>query len=457
MSNTGGYERLTVDSDGVRVTKRFERDEFPVPAIAFEFESERDRAVRIRLEDRVPEGVAVEDLGFHPEYGSEYWTVDGETIAFERELSAGSEYTTVYGIRATGTEEIERFLTEPAVTTIDQSGTDSGTAPSEESIVPGSDDVARDASSGSGDGRGVDGETGDPVPDATEDTDEGAADPEEADGEIATLDLRDPDENAGKPGDGGTTASGGPGTATGAATGTTGGASSGTVGDGTTGSDDAGTGDPANRSSDGPIDGAAPEATDDRSVADSGRDGALVSALAAEIRNGDVASEDLELIEAALDRAGKTGATEARIERLQSDIADLRAYTDALETFLDENGTAEQVIGEFEERLDNLADELAILRADLDANRTTTEELADTVTSVHDGVDDLTSDVDGIRGDVAAVESTVSDLEGAVEELRADVDRLETEGDVSERLDGIESDLAALQEWREQIQQTFGG
>ncbi len=73
MSNSQAYDEVTVAADGVTVTKRFEADEFPVPAIAFNLTSRRSVPVTVRLVDTVPDDVAVEDLGFHPEYGSDYW------------------------------------------------------------------------------------------------------------------------------------------------------------------------------------------------------------------------------------------------------------------------------------------------------------------------------------------------------------------------------------------------
>jgi len=85
MSDSQAYEAVQIASDGVTVTKRFEADEFPVPAIAFNFESRRSEPVTVRLSDVVPDDVAVEDLGFHPEYGSEYWTIDDDEISFERD------------------------------------------------------------------------------------------------------------------------------------------------------------------------------------------------------------------------------------------------------------------------------------------------------------------------------------------------------------------------------------
>jgi methyl-accepting chemotaxis protein len=428
MSDSGGYEKLTVGADGVTVTKRFEADEFPVPAIAFELTSQRDEAVRVRLRDRVPPGVAVEDLGFHPEYGSEHWTIDGETISFERELGPEAEYTTVYGIRATDTEDVEQFLTEPTVE--DVVAADPQTEASQD-VVPESDDVVRNIISGSGEVPGLE--------DEAESTDE----------ETETLDLRDPNEPArpatddGGANDGGATPADDRAVAATAAV--------------PTGDGDA--------TADG--DGATVEQAETAAGVTAG---SVVSAMATEIRNGDVAVDDLQLLKRAFDHVaeeGTDGTTDARVQKLQSDVADLRAYTDALESFLDEHGTAEQVVGGFEERLAEFDDELSAVQADLEDTRARTESVADTVETVQREVEDVSTDVDEVRGsvdtvtaDVADVESALGGLDETVADLRADVDRLEAEvgdGDVQERVDEIESDLGDLREWKERIQQTFGG
>ena len=177
MSNTQTYEEVNVSSDGVTVVKRFESDEFPVPAIAFNIMSARTEPVTVTLTDSVPADVAVEDLGFHPEYGSEHWTIDEDTITFEREIEADSEYTTVYGIRATGTDEVEKFLTEPTIESVDPPLSDE-----EDLVEDAGSDVVRDVIAGESDS----------VPGLEETDDE----------EIETLDLTDPNE----PDEGGATA-----------------------------------------------------------------------------------------------------------------------------------------------------------------------------------------------------------------------------------------------------------
>ena len=407
MSDSQAYEKVTVGSDGVTVTKRFEEDEFPVPAIAFEFVSERDEQVRIRLSDQVPEGVAVEDLGFHPEYGSEYWTIDEETITFERDMGARAEYTTVYGIRATGADDVEQFLTTPVIEEVDpplpESERPTPTNDGGDEVVPESeDDVVRDVIAGEGEVPGL------------EEEGEGGGDEE-----IETLDLTDP--NA--PEDGSE-------------------------------DEDGGDGEPVDVTS-----------------------GNVVGAMATQIRNGNVAVDDLKLLKRAFDHVAEEmsdGSTDARITRLQSDVADLRAYTDALEEFLDENGTGQQLIEDVESQLEDLSSELGDMQSDLQANSATLGDVNESVASVREEMDDVTAEVDemgndidrvssevnSVSGDLGEIESAVDDLDEAVVDLRSTVEELETEvteGDVMDRIDDLELDLQNLQEWQEQIKETFGG
>jgi archaellum component FlaC len=400
MSDSQAYEEVRLSSDGVAVTKRFEEDEFPVPAIAFEFASDREESVMITLTDEVPEGVAVEDLGFHPEYGSEYWTIDDDQITFEKDLDANSEYTTVYGIRATGTDDVEQFLTEPGIDEVDpplpkedKADTDDPDEDGSEDIIPETDNnVVKDVISGEGD-----------VPGLEDDDD---ADDEE----IETLNLKDPNQP-----------------------------------------DSVGGGNSANS-----------EETSDGETTAVDLDGdSVVATIAEEIRQNEVAIDDLKLVTRAIDKLSERndggsssgGAQDARVDKLQKDIADLRAYTDALEEFLDENGTGEQLIRDFESQLDNMSDSLDQVEAEL-------AKTSDTVDGVRDGMEEVTSEVDSVADDVDSVESTVEDLEKSLEGVESAVDELEaevTDGDVAGRLEDIEADIEGLQEWQEQIKNTFGG
>jgi predicted nucleic acid-binding Zn-ribbon protein len=421
MSDSQAYEEVRISSDGVTVTKRFEEDEFPVPAIAFEFVSDRDESVTVTLSDEVPDSVAVEDLGFHPEYGSEFWTIDEDEISFEREFDANTEYTTVYGIRATGADDVEKFLTEPVIEIVDPPLPDSEKEEEEDEetadygagsddIVPESDDdIVKDVISGEGEVPGLEDED-----DATDE-------------EIETLDLKDPND----PDDAGTTVT---------------------------------------ADSGGGSDAETEEGSDSVDVdTDS-----VVSAMAEEIRQNNVPVDDLKLVQRAIDKladrdgaSSGDGAHDARVDKLQSDIADLRAYTDALEEFLEEEGTGDQLIRDFESQLDEFDRSLERIQSELSETTDTVSEVRgemDEVTSevetVTDEVGSMSEEVDSVSEEIDDVESSVSELESSLEALESSVNELEeevTDGDVGGRLEDIEEELDDLREWQDQIKSTFGG
>ena len=116
-------DELVVESDaGVTVEKSYEPEDFPVPAIAFVIRSERDEPASIRLVDTVPQEVHSEDIGFHPEYGAEFWEQEGNTITFTRTFEPDEEFVTVCGLRGQATDDIDQFLTEPRLDGVEPSG-----------------------------------------------------------------------------------------------------------------------------------------------------------------------------------------------------------------------------------------------------------------------------------------------------------------------------------------------
>jgi predicted nucleic acid-binding Zn-ribbon protein len=392
MSGSEQYEKVSISSDGVTVDKRFEEDEFPVPAIAFEIQSSRSETVTVVLVDDVPEDVAVEDLGFHPEYGSEYWTIDEEQITFEREIEADSSYTTVYGIRATGTEDVEKFLTEPVIESVDPP-----LAESDDSVVDeGGSDVVRDVISGDSDA----------VP--------GLED--EEDDDVETLDLKDPNE---------------PDSAT---------------SDGDSGGDAGG--DSGGSSGSAEID-------------------SIVGAMAAEMRNGNVDEDDVKLLRKAfdvVDDGAGGGSVDARIQRLQTEVSDLLAYTDALEEFLDENGTAEQTIEEFRQEVEGMESDLQEVQQLAQSHEGVISEVESTVEGVEQSMnsleaemDDVVQDVEAVQGDVSSVEGTVSEMEGTVDDVEGTVSEMEgTVDDVEGSIDEVESSVEDLEGTVENLESQMG-
>lgn len=86
--------------NGVSVLKEIVTDGVPMPAVRFAFRSEHEGPVAIRVVETLPEGVELDDIGFHREYGREYWRTDGDrTLAFERVIEPDERLLTVYFVR----------------------------------------------------------------------------------------------------------------------------------------------------------------------------------------------------------------------------------------------------------------------------------------------------------------------------------------------------------------------
>jgi predicted nuclease with TOPRIM domain len=455
-------EVVTVSTDGFSVEKRFEPDEFPVPAIAFVVRSDRETPTGIRLVDDLPDGVEPDDVGFHPEYGEEFWSVDQQRIVFERTFDPDETVTTVYGLRDSDLDSVEEFLGDPQVETVE--------APDQ--IGAGGSGVVRDVIAG----------VTDTVTGSERDSDDEDGDEEE----IVPLDLNDP-------GGGGV----------GSTTGST-------------------------------VDRSAASRVSDGSDGPGGLNGpeelGVATALAAELRRGDVDEETAAVLADHLAVGGEAetipNSTETRLRHVQGELADLRAYTDALEAFIDENGEAEQLLNEIEATVDVLQGRLDGVDDRVDAVDDRTEGLADRLADVEgragerfdaietrvesvderteravaasddleDGLVDVESEVDGLRTDLLDVEWQVDDLRsdaavaenvedlndrldeleteaervesvvGRLDDLEADVDRLATlstrlddlEADIADRVDAVEADVAAFEGFRDRMASAFG-
>jgi hypothetical protein len=143
-------------------------------------------------------------------------------------------------------------------------------------------------------------------------------------------------------------------------------------------------------------------------------DGDVLSALTAEIEAADPDDPAVAELRAALGIDLTRATVEARIEHLQSAVADLEAYTEALEAFLDENGDAQRL-------LEDLRDEYEETTARLDEVEEIAEEADESVESLDDRLD---SEFDELRGDVERMESDIEAFSDELSEVVEMRDRL---------------------------------
>ena len=377
---------VEIQREGVSVEKSFEPDDFPVPAIAFVIRSERDVPVDVTLVDTVPDDIQAEDIGFHPKYGAEHWRNEGEELIFERTFESGEEYTTVYGLRARDTEDVDRFLGEPELAEVD---------PPQDSSQ-----VVRDVISEGDEGSAPS------APGASDDDLEAA---------IAAADVdSDPDPSP--------------------------------------------VSQPESPGTHGTV---APRA-DPESVA---------SMLAESVRTGRVSDDDLEVLRDALGNGeDSSNSQRVRVEHLQSEVADLKAYSDALEGFIDENGEARSLVRDLQETVEGMRSD--VTRAENEAEAASEEateanewvaELGDDVSRIDGEVDQVNSAVDDLEGRVESVSEETSSLRAEVDDLRGEVEDVRGEiprgriDELDDRMDELQTELSELAEMRKRMASVFGG
>ncbi|WP_336036744.1 hypothetical protein [Halobacterium yunchengense] len=457
-------DETVVETDGVTVSKFFNAEDFPVPAVAFDVESGRTDEVTLRIVDEIPEEFGIDQIGFHPEYGSEHWTASGDgVVRFERDLEPGESFTTVYGVRMEEGQDETPFLSAPTVE-LEGEGIDAVVPPEstdvvrelaggERDTVPGLEDdeeVAAEASAGGvesipdDDAEILEGDVGlgDPAGEPGLSADADPASPDDAPDEDSDEDAADEAEPA---------LDEEPSTEPEA------------EGFGADQPDppqaDPGLDEPEAEGYAGDADA---ESTAAAAAGAGGLEaGDVASALAAAIRNDEVDDDDLETIRSAL--GGVPNSTEVEIEHLQSRVSELEAYTDALEEFLDEEGTAQQIVDDVEDDVaalsadvEGLSEEVAEVQASVEDAADDREALRDRVAGVEDdlgAVDDLVDTVERVRGDVEAIDERLTDAEEAamtVEDVEDDVDDLEDD------LEALEEHVDEIEQWRSQLSDVFG-
>lgn len=197
----------------------------------------------------------------------------------------------------------------------------------------------------------------------------------------------------------------------------------------------------------------------------------VVAAFVDRLRDDDLTEDQRATLRREL--GGVPRSHEVKFQHLQARVADFAAYSDAIEEFIDTNGTARDVLAELDDIETRLTDRLDTLETDLETAATAREDLADQLEDIRDRLDTverLEHDIDALETQLETLEDThesdVADLaaarEDAVTELehshanlqhthRDDINELEdTIADVSEgmrrELEELQADTADLEE-----------
>lgn len=366
------------------VDKTVDLETYDVPAVTYMFATGSGAPVSVRLTDPVPEAVAPESFGFRTEHAAD-WQLTDEAIRFQREIPADDRLVTVVAVRA-GPEDLGPLWSAPTV--------EWAPADAADAWKPLPDGVV-DAPERPGD------ESGDGPPQEPGD--------EYGDGAVA-----EPPREPGAPSLGVSIPDGGESTVDGARV--EDGARENGERRGTTSEQhgaDAASADGVTETID---EGAAPESTAARLLAD--------------LRDGSVSDAERAALRSELGIEDHGASLEARVEYCQSRLSDLEAYADALEAFLDEEGTAQQLLSDLEADLEGMDERLEALEERL---RATVDEQAT------------------LRGRVDDLEETTADLDELTEDVATAHERLDEVADVRADLRAVRDTVSEFEAWRERV------
>jgi archaellum component FlaC len=500
-----------LSDDGVTVYQVFSEDEFSVPAVALKVASERKTPVRVRLEQEVPPELAIEEIGFHPDYGEENWSIDGERMTYETELPADSETTTIYAIGGGGHRQVDTLLDGLSIESVE---TLESPDPSGDTVAASTDTSEEDrtggpasaATAGAADATpepgGSDGDAGADSSDVLMDDEKLSPDdatggdgtagtPEsggsDADGSAGTDDA-DPVET----GADGESAEGSPDDAPGAGSAESGAPRTRTASGGD--ADDADAGDDASRDEDAGIEGdgddatatdeddvtgeAAGDATDDDAADAPGEDGARGVADEADdspgqpvepVADAEAAGEpvdaplgahdDAALVRELERRLGEGDLSDAARERLRESLQQAgTAGGSAVETRVEHLQRRVSDIEAFADSIQELHEEhgppteaFEEMHAEIE---TFSERLAafdERVEAFDERVEALDDRVERIDPELESLGEDVSGLEADVTAVREDVEELDGEQEA------LEEEVEQLREWRQAVTRTVAG
>lgn len=451
---------ITVSHEALKVEKSFSTDEFPVPAVSLRIHSTDDRPVSVRLVDQIPESFPMDRIGFHPDYGSDNWTAYRDNrVEFRTTLEPGEEVTTVYGVRTDDPSDLDDFRTEPE---IEESSEETGAEDIEDILGADSSQAVRDVLSGERSTLpGMDAESD--AAEEAESDEEPAVDPLAEPSEASTDPLAEPEETAADPLADPEDALSETEPAVDESFEPEAGESSDATGEADDVSLDAeipsedqlGEPEPADEPPEEPPDeepepaaepdtgaepepGAAAMAADKTSTEGAGSI-SIAAALANELRDGSVSDSDLELLRDELG-TGVPQSVDVRLNRLQARLADLDAYTDALEAFINENGTAEGVLSDLREDIDAVTDTVSALESDLDSVESNVEAGQDERDALEAVTDELEEETESLTAQTDALEANVADVESDLAAVASDSESN------AESIESLESDVASLRE-----------
>ncbi|WP_415381522.1 hypothetical protein [Halosimplex sp. TS25] len=444
------------------VSKRLVTDGYAYPSVRLRIAADAGEPVAVRLVESLPPGVDETAVGFHEDEGYEHWSVTGESrIVYEDVVRESQPASTLYAIVDASRDLLAACLETPDVEIARTDDLDAVDAADWTPLADDRIDVSIGGASG-GDARPVDrqtspggGDWGGSETTMTEDEQRTTGEQngestewgERTDGDERTerddQTMRatesgeqrgDPSQAASDGGSGALTRGGSADTEASASDEPTTKpdetASAGTpVSDATAASETVDPGETTGETA-GPAVPTQPEPH-----------GSVVEQFAEELRRDEPSSQAVATLRDHLG-ADTSGSVDAKLDHCMSRIGELDAYVDALEAFLDDEGTAEQLLTEVREDLRTIESRVEDV-----------ERRVDSVEAAQSRLDDRLASVESDLDTVAELDDAVDDLDASVAETRAEL--TDAVAEVEAEVSALGEDVESVEEWRSTVVQAL--
>lgn len=143
------------------------------------------------------------------------------------------------------------------------------------------------------------------------------------------------------------------------------------------------------------------------------------------------------------------GQYEARLRKLENEVSELSAYTDALEDFLDDEGTAQQILESVEGDLRSLEEDIHDIKPVVRNHANTLRDHRIGISDLEDGVQDQSSTLEEVLEQVDSLDARFEDFRATATETHDDLlDRVDDTEDAIEgdrdRIENIADDLDSV-------------
>ncbi len=125
MRDHGDGTESTVSRDGVTVYQTYQEERFGVPTVVLKLVSEREGGADVRLTVDLLPDLHIEEVGFHPDYRREDWSVDADRLTFATGLGPDEEVTTMYAVESLADDQLEALLDNLSIDRVASAGPES--------------------------------------------------------------------------------------------------------------------------------------------------------------------------------------------------------------------------------------------------------------------------------------------------------------------------------------------